>query len=80
MMLARSAVTRVLLTATAATLVAGLQVPAASAAVPDSYVAMGDSYTAGPLIPKPAARSCGMLAVRSQLPPPRRDRAGLSPA
>jgi len=32
-------------------LVAGLQAPAAGAAVPGSYVAMGDSYTAGPLIP-----------------------------
>ncbi len=50
-MLSRSAVTRLLLTASAAILAAGLDVPAVRAAVPESYVAMGDSYTAGPLIP-----------------------------
>ena len=50
-MTSRSTSTRLLVTATAAILAAGLQVPAARAAVPESYVAMGDSFTAGPLIP-----------------------------
>jgi lysophospholipase L1-like esterase len=59
MLLPTSALTRLLLTATAATLVVALPVSPVPAATPESYVAMGDSYTAGPGIPNQLADPLG---------------------
>ena len=50
-MLTKSAVTRMLVTVTAAAVLSGLHAPAVAATAPESYVATGDSFTAGPLIP-----------------------------
>ena len=59
--LPESALHRLLLTAVAVALVAGLHASNAGATTAGSYVAMGDSYTAGPLIPnqRPDPPGCG---------------------
>ena len=50
-LLPRPFAVRLLVWATAALLLAGVQRPVAAGAAPELYVAMGDSYTAGPAIP-----------------------------